>query len=166
MPKGVFPRAKRTPDEIKASLKNRLEAMSMPVPECGCVLFTGYTDPLGYGIIAETKSRRVKAHRAAYSVFVCDIPDGLDILHRCDVRSCINPDHLWAGTHAENMADMVAKGRSPSMKGTAHPMAVLSEKDVIQIRASDEGCTSLARRLGVSATNIKDIRNRRIWRHI
>jgi hypothetical protein len=166
MPKGVFPRTTRTPAEIKASLKRRLEEMSMPVPESGCVLFTGYVDALGYGIIAETKRKRVKAHRAAYSVFVCDIPDGMDVLHRCDVRSCINPAHLWLGTHAENMADMVAKGRSPSMKGSAHPMAVLSEQDVIHIRTSDEGCTSLARRLGVSATNIKDIRNRRIWRHI
>ncbi len=112
MPKGVYIRRRRTRDEILASLRGRLTEMHITEPNTGCWLFTGYVDELGYGIIAETKRKRIKAHRAAYSAFKCEIPDGLDVMHGCDVRCCINPDHLSLGTHAENMADMVRKGRA------------------------------------------------------
>jgi hypothetical protein len=114
MPKGVYPRTPRTRAQVVASLRARLLDMSIPEPNSGCWLFTGYVDPLGYGIIAETKHKRIKAHRASYTAFKCEIPAGLDIMHRCDMRCCINPDHLTAGTHVENMADMVRKGRSNS----------------------------------------------------
>lgn len=112
MPKGVYPRVRRTREQVKASLRSRLEAMHTPEPNSGCWLFTGYVCPLGYGIIAETKRKRIKAHRAAYTVHVDDIPHGLDVMHSCDVRSCVNPNHLSVGTHKDNMADMARKGRA------------------------------------------------------
>lgn len=76
------------------------------------MIFMGYIDSLGYGIIAQNKRKRIKAHRASYSVFKADIPDGQSVMHRCDVRCCVNHDHLQIGTHHENMADMVKKARS------------------------------------------------------
>lgn len=57
--------------------------------------------------------KTVRAHRASYKFYRGPIPDGLWVLHRCDVRCCINPDHLWLGTHQDNVDDMMAKGRKP-----------------------------------------------------
>lgn len=112
MPKGVYQRVARTREQILASLRSRLQENSIPEPNSGCWIFTGYVDVLGYGIIAETKHKRIKAHRASYAAFKCEIPEGLDIMHICDMRCCINPDHLSPGTHKENMADMARKGRA------------------------------------------------------
>jgi hypothetical protein len=86
--------------------------MILPEPNSGCWFFTGYVDRLGYGIIADGKHTRLKAHRAAYMVFRGPIPKMMDVLHTCDIRCCVNPDHLWLGTHLENMHDMIKKGRS------------------------------------------------------
>ncbi len=112
MPKGVYQRVARTRDQILTSLRSRLLENSIPEPNSGCWIFTGYIDVLGYGIIAETKRKRIKAHRASYAAFNGEIPHGFDIMHSCDVRCCVNPDHLRPGTHQENMADMARKGRA------------------------------------------------------
>jgi len=112
MPKGVYLHRQRTATEVKQSLRDRLAKMSIPEPNSGCWLFTGYVDDLGYGIIAKNKPVRLKAHRAAYSVFVADIPANMDVMHTCDVRCCVNPQHLKIGTHQDNMTDMSRKGRA------------------------------------------------------
>jgi hypothetical protein len=111
MPKGVYQRKARGTVAVMASLERRLMEQSIPEPNSGCWLFTG-TLVGGYGRIAENKYVRTLAHRASYRVFKAEIPNGMDVLHKCDNPCCINPDHLSVGTHVENMADMVRKGRS------------------------------------------------------
>lgn len=165
MTKGVYPRSQRTYVEKMASLRKRLWDLAMPEPNSGCWLFTGYLDRGGYGIIALDKRTRIGAHRASYWAHKGE-SGGLDILHSCDVRCCVNPDHLWTGTHVENMADMVGKGRSHRKPGSAHTQAKLTENDVIDIRASELHGAELARRYGMSRTTIYDILNRKIWKHI
>jgi HNH endonuclease len=78
-----------------------------------CWLWLGYCKPNGYGSIglggrAEGKDY---AHRVAWRLAYGAIPDGLYVCHRCDTPACCRPDHLWLGTHAENLGDMRAKGR-------------------------------------------------------
>lgn len=99
--------AKRT---IIRSLKARIEAYSIPEPNSGCWLWLARVSPNGYGS-TNVDGRDTGAHRASYLAFNGPIPSGLHVLHRCDVPLCVNPDHLWLGTNADNVRDMVAKGR-------------------------------------------------------
>lgn len=74
-----------------------------------CWLFTG-AKTRGYGSV-RFKSRSYLAHRAIFELMVGAIPPGMDLCHRCDVRNCVNPGHLFIGTRSENMVDCVTKGR-------------------------------------------------------
>ena len=75
-----------------------------------CWLWTGNTEKIGYGIF-KLKGKALKAHRLSYAYHKNSIPAGNMVLHRCDVRNCVNPDHLFLGTQTDNMRDMTAKGR-------------------------------------------------------
>ena len=92
-------------------LQPRFERNFIPVTESGCWLWTGYSRRDGYGYIAHNK-RAIGAHRASWIIYRGDIPEGLHVCHTCDVRDCVNPDHLFLGTASDNMQDCVRKGRS------------------------------------------------------
>ncbi len=80
----------------------------------GCIPWTGCGNQYGYGQIGEgtRKGRVLLASHVSYELFVGPIPDGLQVLHRCDLPACIAPTHLFLGTQADNIHDMVAKGRA------------------------------------------------------
>ena len=86
----------------------------------GCWLWTGQHNVKGYGVF-KLDATYIPAHRLSYTLHIGPIPDNREIAHRCDVRDCVRPDHLWPATHAENIADMVAKGRRAPTIGTANP---------------------------------------------
>jgi hypothetical protein len=119
----------------------------------------------GYGLFWLGEHKPVLAHRWVYEHVVGPSPPGRGyhgtcVLHRCDNRLCVNPAHLFLGTHADNMADMSAKGRatSPRQLGESNPNAKLTAEQIEQIRRTYTGRwgeqSELGRQYGVSATTI------------
>jgi DNA-binding CsgD family transcriptional regulator len=131
-----------------------------------CWVWTGHSHH-GYGTIS-WNNRAFQTHRVSYELFVGPIPDGLQVLHRCDNPPCLRPDHLFLGTQAENIADMIAKGRGIIGKQNGH--AKLTESSVRSIRELYAGGGNtqkeLAREFGVHPRTISQILQRKKWRHI
>lgn len=134
-----------------------------------CWIWTGAI-VRGYGKlgVGGRNGGMVQAHRFSYQEFNGPIPDGMVVMHKCDVTACVNPDHLTLGTQTDNMDDMRAKGRGKAVgpKGERQHLARLTADIVREIRVSNEGETTLARRFGVHRDSIGNVRRRKTWRHI
>lgn len=164
MPKGRFIKG-ATYEQKLADLKYRLELFSEPIPFSGCTIYTGFVGSAGYGLITFCK-RSISAHRASYMVNKGPIPEGRVIMHKCDVKTCINPDHLIAGTQTDNMRDMIRKGRDRYVRGSDSWSAKLTPDAVRHIRLSGETSTTIAEKLGVHARTIRDVRENKTWKHV
>jgi hypothetical protein len=140
-----------------------LEKRATAVPESGCWLWNGYTFDGRYGGI-ERLGRRELAHRVAYELAFGPIPDGIYVCHKCDVPLCVNPNHLFLGTPADNSGDMVRKNRQA--QGTRARSAKLTEVDVAAIRSSPFGSWKLGRQYGVTKRAIVKIKRRISWKGV
>jgi len=139
--------------------------------ETGCWEWEGGKNKKGYGQFWTKGDDRKKwlAHRHSYELHRGPIPDGMMVCHSCDNRACINPNHLFIGTAADNTADMMSKGREkiPRIRGSVHGRAKLAEEDVLAIRAaSGISLQSLADQYNVTKQNIWFIRRRKGWNHV
>jgi HNH endonuclease len=121
-----------------------------------CHEWTGWIAPNGYGQF-RFEGKTQYAHRVSWIFANGPLKDGLFALHRCDNRCCVNPLHLFAGTRADNTADMLGKKRQA--KGFRLPQTRLSEKDVEDIRQSRELQQTLADRYGVVQSHISLIKS-------
>lgn len=148
-----------------STLASRLEFHSIPEPNSGCVLWFGAISPSGYGFLGWEK-RTIRAHRASWIVNFGPVPRGLHVLHKCDVRCCINPAHLFLGTHVDNMADMKAKGRENHLKGEAHGVAKLTENQVREIRMDTRNQRDIAADYGLCQATVWSIKHRIAWKHV
>lgn len=137
-------------------------------PVTGCWEWSGSRTSRGYGRFKIPTGKIMLAHRASYMVHKGEIPSGLYICHHCDNPCCINPDHLFAGTNADNMADCARKGRSAGLRniGQVNGRSVISEIDAKVIAKSAEPHKVLAQRYGVSRSTITHLKTGRTWRHI
>ena len=100
-------------------------------------------------------------HRVAYVLTIGEIPDGLHVLHKCDNTACCNPEHLFLGTHQDNMSDKSKKGRGNNRKLTEAQVLVA----VAQL-AAGVSRTKIARVMGVGRSSIDDIACGRTWRDL
>lgn len=133
-----------------------------------CWYWRGFVNHLGYGILG-----RSRAHRESYELFKGKIPIGLSVLHTCDVRNCVNPDHLFLGTQADNMRDAFAKGRGkapPPSRGEKNSMSKFTKEIVLSVRRDyDTGKytqRSLAIKYNMSFMNVSRIVRRKSWSHV
>jgi len=102
------------------------------IDEGGCWQWNASIMSNGYGCIRIDK-KTYATHRVAWTLYRGDIPAGMCVLHHCDNRRCANPDHLFLGTHADNVRDKTGKGRTPS--GENHWAVRIPDADVAAIRA-------------------------------
>lgn len=152
---------------------NKFEGKVFPEPMSGCWLWVGGTTRGGYGVFYWSGSKHIRAHRAAYEIYNGPIPEGAHVLHKCDTPGCVNPNHLFVGTHSDNMRDMAKKGRAkvprPSVQGENSSSSKLSEEDVKSIRKrrrNGEKQAKLANEYSVSKMTISLICRHLRWSNI
>jgi len=155
-------RKKRGPRPFTVEL---IESRCIKIPDAGCWIWDGRISGHGYGRL-KYLNKDVGAHRASYIAHNGPIPDGMSILHKCDVRCCVNPYHLYAGTHQENMDDMKTRGRTYRSSGAKAVHAKLSDADAIDIFNSSLLYKEIAIKYGVSPTTVSNIKTKKRWRHI
>lgn len=148
----------------------------------GCWVWQGYKNKDGYGAIKIDRKVMV-VHRVVYAIKVSEIPTGVFVCHRCDNPPCCNPEHLFLGTNAENIADRHAKGRDAKgdrngnrtcpetiQRGENRSGSKLTERDVIDIRSRYVprfySAYRLAREFGVSQRVVQLVIHRKLWSHV
>lgn len=150
--------------------RDRFVTYISPEPNSGCWLWTGTVSRLGYGMFSLNGAEfsvDVSAHRFAYEMHFDRIPHGMHVLHKCDVRSCVNPDRLFLGTHTQNVADMVNKRRH--CFGETINTAKLSDRNIPEIRRlANCGKTKkeIAVQFDIHPSQIGRIVNKKAWDHI
>lgn len=137
----------------------------------GCVLWTKYTDDIGYGRADKRMTGENKAHRISWVLARGPIPAGKKVLHECDVRQCVNPAHLFLGTQADNVADMHAKGRyrPGGARGEANHYSKLTEAQVREMRrlaAGGRSQHSIAREFNVAVMTANRAIRGLCWAHV
>lgn len=143
--------------------QERLLAQCIPEPNSGCWLWEG-TTVNGYGTLTINRRPGTRAHRLSYEIFHGPIPKGKHVLHKCDVRCCVNPNHLFLGTNADNVADMVSKNRHPKGEGVGR--AKLTTEQVLAIRQAKGSTRAVARRFGIGKSQAHLIKSHQSWKHL
>ncbi|HLO78162.1 MAG TPA: HNH endonuclease [Magnetospirillum sp.] len=127
------------------------------IPFSTCWYWSAYCDAKGYGRVRHN-GEMLTAHRFSYEVHHGPIPEGMQVCHSCDVRSCVNPAHLFLGTQLDNIQDMVAKGRHS--KGETHAHSKLTSEQVSAIRAkrlAGQQIKSIAEDYGIHNSQVSKI---------
>lgn len=145
------------------SIAERLETYSIPEPNSGCMLWAASTTSLGYGVI-RIERKLYLAHRVSWALVNGSIPAGMLVCHKCDVPGCINPGHMFLGTHGDNSSDKVSKGRHS--RGANTPLAKITEDQVLAIRADRRPSREIGAMYGLHARHVRKIKSGDRWQHI
>jgi hypothetical protein len=125
--------------------------------DCDCWFWVGFTNDKGYGRLRVYPYEKILAHRLSYIVYKGPIAKGLEILHTCDTPRCVNPEHLKLGTHDENVADMLTKGRQFSK---------LNKEQALEIYKSPLHPKELARIYDINIRAVYSIKSKETWFHM
>lgn len=135
----------------------------------GCWIWNLCLNSVGYGKFG-VNGLSTYAHRFSWKIHRGEIPRNLFVLHKCDNRDCVNPDHLFLGTPLDNMRDMIAKGRQSHPSGSDHFRAKLTEEDVIELLKMDATgeytYNDLASKFKISRSQIWNILHGVTWKAI
>lgn len=158
---------------VAANEVERFWGSCIPEPNSGCWIWEKALTGTGYGLFRAGSMRDGTRRCVTASRYSCElahgkIPDGMQALHKCDNKLCVNPDHLYIGTRSDNANDAFARGRKipHRLLGLANPKTKITEDDVRTIRSSSERSADLARRYGLSKTQVGHIRARKSWAHV
>jgi hypothetical protein len=151
-------------------LPYRLDFLSEPEMNTGCRLWWGHSNHAGYGIL-HYGGRSNLAHRMRWTASFGEIPPGLFVCHKCDTPACINPAHLFIGTHQDNVNDRTAKGRSSGdlRLGVLRNNTKINSETVRYIRtqaAIGRSQRAIGEEVGLFQTTVSEIVRRKIWGHI
>jgi Autographiviridae endonuclease len=130
--------------------------------ENGCWIWHG-APRNGYGQL-ETQSQAKYAHRIAWQLFKGPIPTGKIVCHKCDVRICVNPEHLFLGSQQDNMNDCKSKGRMP--RGVARKGTKLTPAQVLAIREDPRAQTAIGRDYGIHQMQVSRIKRKTRWTYL
>lgn len=133
-----------------------------------CWEWIGHRNKGGYGRIRRNNLDWT-SHRYSWFIHFGEIPNNLFVLHKCDNRICVNPDHLFLGTHKDNMKDMSNKKRTRDQNGSKHSCSKLNEFQVLEIRnrlSNGEEGKKLSIEFNVCPMTISNIKLRKKWKHI
>ncbi len=134
----------------------------------GCWDWKGCLHKTGYAVL-KFENKQIGAHQASYMIHKGKIPDGLWILHHCDVKSCTRPQHIYAGTPSRNSQDREDRKRRPIKRGIDHPNSLLDEDEVREIKKLIKMGVTLIRisdDYGISTGAIRAIKDGVTWKHI
>lgn len=164
----VYPKIESGDDTL--DLEEILYLNSSKDRQTGCINWIAVRDSsFGYGRFS-WKGKPYAAHRVAYRLQNGAIPEGCQVCHTCDNPACINPEHLWAGTQADNMLDKDRKGRGNRPRGVNNSNSRFTEAQIIELRylwrTGQYNYSDLAKRFGVSYVTISKIVNYKTWRHL
>lgn len=154
--------------KLRKSLSERFHEKIIPITESGCWLWIGATKELGYGVIGLGRRTQgtSKAHRVSWELYNGNIPKGMNVLHKCDIPSCVNPKHLFIGTLSDNMKDCVNKKRNfvPNNSKENAKWAKLNNQSVEHIRKKEMSGVDYAKLYNVSKSAIYNIWSGLSWK--
>lgn len=146
-------------------MKELFDRYVSPEPTSGCWLWTGNAQKQGYGRFYTDDHKHVRlAHRVSYELHIGSIPEGMVICHKCDNTSCVNPDHLFVGTRADNNRDKCEKGRQSTKE--SHGKAKLTVADVKDIKSNKMSQRENAKKYGVRYQTIQAILSGKTWKNV
>lgn len=179
------------PSDVAEDIRSLIERRTFREPNSGCWLWEGESCGSGYpfirhptfGTLKNGSKRRIRGHRASYAAFNGPVPRGMLVCHKCDVRLCINPAHLFLGTDEDNNRDMRSKGRARTISGDnhfwkgktvpqfvkpgeLHNMAKLTEAQALEILKSEQPYSKLSAHYGVSKSTVCAIKRGQNWKHL